>query len=158
MKVGTSGTRYARKFQIGTLKNTFLLALLAGSLAACNFGSSGTNPPPTPYLFSQLSVAESGQFCSGSTGNTVFNCATTSDLYLKIAYTSQPAAVVVLGTQLPFGVIESAPSGICAPQPVTNNYSCTFRFIAANVESGAFFKLVFDGSLGQESFITVTYQ
>ncbi len=142
-----------------TKKLTNLIgALMAVALLnACNNGStSSSGSTQTQYYFTEMAVNIPG--ASGCTSINLFNysCnASSSTLPLNVSYTSQPASYLVSPTTIPSGVTYYT-SGNCSTSPVSS-YSCTFNISSSGVASGTVLSIPINGSLGQQNFITVTF-
>ena|SRR3990167_6173387 len=138
------------------MRKIILLPMLVSGIVGCSFGNSVSSIPPSPYLFSNLVIHDTGsEKCVSHNAEFFFTCESNSILNIEIIYSSQPASYIVLPVSLPLG-IESSVSGECSAEPV-QNYSCKINMTATNVESGAAYEFLLNGSLGSEKFITVYY-
>ena len=137
------------------------VVLASLTLLACNGGggsSGGGLPPQQEYQLGSYSDTGSKTGCPLPG---VFNSqcsAKSSTVTFNVSYTSTPSSYLVIPAQssLPSGLTIS-PTGICSTSPVAN-YSCNIKITAQNVARGTVVNIPIDGSLGQQSFYSVTYQ
>lgn len=142
-----------------------ILGIIIGSsflfIAGCNSGTTSvTIPPATEYTFTSLSYYPN----LGSSGCTVtglfnFMCPTafTEMSIDSLSYASSPSSYLVIPTSKPEG-LTLLTSGTCQTSPVASFGSCTISFSANGVASGSVVNIPMNGSLGESSFITVTFQ
>jgi len=140
---------------------TFLLALAGSlSLVACNSGSSSSTPAPAPtqYTFSSVSYGGDSTNCTGSLGTYTCVASGSSNVNFKLAYSSNPISYLAIPNQssLPSGVTIST-SGVCSTSPVSS-YSCSITISSTGTAGGSTVSIPLNGSLGTQSFITITYQ
>ena len=136
------------------------MALVSLALSACNSGSSSSPTPPTPaqYEFGNFNFSDSSSNCSGVGVFGTTECvANNSTVTFNLSYSSNPASYLVIPAQatLPQGITIST-SGTCSTSAVTS-YSCQITLTSANANSGVV-SIPLNGSLGQESFITINFQ
>jgi len=138
------------------------VALASLTLLACNGGggSSGGGLPPQPeYEFGSINSNSSSSTSCPTTVVLGKTCnAASSTFSLNITYSTTPASYLVIPAQasLSRGLTISQ-TGTCSTSPVAN-YSCNIKITAQNVASGTVVNIPIDGSLGQQSFYSVTYQ
>lgn len=142
-------------------QNLLLLALAGSlSLVACNSGSSSSSPTPAPtsYSFSSLAYNGSASSCTGNMGTYSCNATGASSVQFAIAYSSTPNSYLVIPSQsaLPTGVTIST-NGTCSTAPVAT-YNCSITITSTGTNSGATVDIPLNGSIGTQSFISISYQ
>lgn len=135
------------------------VALASLTLLACNGcgGSSNVVPATTEYQFTSYNNAASSSGCMRGVQENQCR-ASSSTITFNVSYETIPASYLVIPLQLslPRGLTISQ-TGTCSTSPVAN-YACSFTLVAQNVASGTIVNIPLNGSLGQQSFYSVTYQ